>query len=166
MSRLTRSLVALAAVTFLVAPGTASARSPDARSDTGLAAMGSDDQMVAEAMALERKWVQLWNDRNWDDLGTTLYADDALAVPPNHEPIRGRAAIIEYLRGARDALGEFEGGTETFRASASGNLVSLVGEYSARSGKLRLTGHELFERQPDGPLRCTVDMFGFRDPLA
>ena len=165
MSRLTRSLVALAAAMFLVAPGTASARRPDARSDTGVAAMGSDDQMVSEAMALERKWVQLWNDRNWDELGATLYAEDALAVPPSHEPIRGRAAIIEYLRGARDALGEFEGGTETFRASASGKLVSLVGEYSARSGKLRLTGHELFERQPDGPLRCTVDMFGFRDPL-
>lgn len=160
----TATLAAFAALLWVVEPGAAGAGSGEGGSGH-TAAMSTEGQMAADAMGLERKFVQLWNDKQWDELGTTYYADDALLVPPNHEPIRGRAAIIEYFKASRDAFGDIEGGTETFRATASGDLVSLVGQYSAHSGKARITAHELYARQPDGALRCIVDMFGFRDPL-
>ena len=51
-------------------------------------------------------------------------------------------------------------------AIISGNLLSLAGEYTWRSGKLRFNSHELYQRQADGSVRATVDMFGFRDPLS
>jgi hypothetical protein len=85
-------------------------------------------------------------------------------VPPNHEPLRGRAAIAEFYKGLRDVAGELEGGAETRRGRASGNLVSVVGKYSVYSGRVRFTSHELFKRQPDGSLKYVVDMYGNRDP--
>jgi ketosteroid isomerase-like protein len=138
---------------------------------TGIGPAGASDEvrsdapsMVAEAVRMEQLFVHLFNDRKFEELGAAYYTEDALVVPPNHEPIRGRAAIVEYFRGSRDAFGEVEVG-EPLKSSASGTAVSMVGQYSAHSGQLRVTSHELYERQPDGSLRCTVDMFGFRDPL-
>jgi ketosteroid isomerase-like protein len=122
--------------------------------------------IVAEALRMEQRFVELWNDKNFDELAYYYYTEDAIAVPPNHEPIRGRTAIIEYFKGARDALGELEVDTDAHRATTSGDLVSLVGKYSFYAGKLRLTSHELYQRQADGSLKCLVDMFGFRDPLS
>ena len=122
--------------------------------------------IVAEALRMEQRFVQLFNDRNFDELGTYYYAEDAIAVPPNHEPIRGRAAIIEYFKGSRDAFGEIEVDTNAHRATTNGDLVSLVGKYFAHAGKLRVTSHEVYQRQADGSLKCVVDMFGFRDPLS
>jgi hypothetical protein len=69
------------------------------------------------------------------------------------------------MQGIRDAFGDIETGPGTLKASVSGNLVSLVAQYAGQSGQLRAVAHELFERQSDGSLKCTVDMFGFRDPI-
>ncbi|MGH9011276.1 MAG: YybH family protein, partial [Acidimicrobiia bacterium] len=148
-----RILLAVAAVSLLAAPGIA-----------GAGDINSDDRLVAEAMRLDQMFVELFNARKWDELGTTYYAEDAIAAPPDHEPIQGREAIIQYMRDSRDALGELQNGPDTFKASVSGNIVSLVAKYSGYSGRVRAVAHELFERQPDGSLKCTVDMFGFRDP--
>jgi ketosteroid isomerase-like protein len=121
-------------------------------------------QLVRDANGLDRMFVQLFNERRFEELGEAYYADNAIAVPPNHDPVQGRAAIVAYLRSARDAFGDIAV-MDPWRASASGDLVSIVGNYAGQSGRLRATSHELFERQPDGSLKCTVDMFGFRDPL-
>jgi ketosteroid isomerase-like protein len=121
-------------------------------------------RLVAEAAGLQQLFVELFNRKDFDRLGVAYYVHDAIAVPPNHEPIHGRDAIIEYLRGMRDSLGELAVAAP-LRGSASGDFVSMVGQYSALGDRVRATSHELYERQPDGSLRCTVDMFGFRDPL-
>jgi ketosteroid isomerase-like protein len=139
---LTGTLVAYAAVMSLVAPGIAGAGSGES-SRTGA---GDQDPMVAEAMRMDQRAVQLWNERKWDEFAAT-YTEDAIACPPNHEPIRGGKAIAEYYKGVRDALGELEGGTETLRATASGTVVSLLSQFSAYSGRIRVSAHELYERQ-------------------
>ncbi len=158
---LTRTLTASAALALAVAI-VPLAPVPGAASESSAKVTG----IVVEALQMEQRFVDLWNDRNFDELGYYYYTEDAIAVPPNHEPIRGRAAITEYFKGARDALGELVVDTNAHRATASGDLVSLVGKYSFYSGKLRLTTHELYQRQADGSLKCVVDMFGFRDPLS
>ena len=150
-----RILLAVGAVCLLAAPGIAGA---------GSSGSGSDDPMVADAMKLDRNFVELFNARKWDELGTTYYAENAIAVPPNHEPIQGRAAIIEYFRGSRDGFGDIEMDPDVWKASASGDLVSIVGKYQGQHGSIRATSHELFQRQSDGSLKAIVDMFGFRDP--
>jgi len=85
-------------------------------------------------------------------------------LPPNHEPIRGRAAILAYLKSIRDVAGDAQTGDHLMRGTPSGNTVSWVGLYIF--GKLRITSHELYVRQPDGSMRNAVDMFGYRDPMS
>jgi ketosteroid isomerase-like protein len=162
---ITPALVALTVVTVLLRPEAKRAEpAPDPRPAVNVASSTTAD-VVAEARALEETFVRLWNERSLDQLGSAFYAEDAVLVAANHEPIHGRAAIVEYLRDTRDTIGDIDRGAETWHVSASGNIVSLLGEYGARSG-IRITAHEVYERRPDGSLRCTVDMFGFRDHLS
>jgi ketosteroid isomerase-like protein len=150
------TLMGSVAIGLLVAPGFAGA-------GTG-AAKGRSDRVAATAsedLNLQRTWVRLFNGRRWDELNA-IYEEDAIAIPPNHEPIRGRAAIIEYFKGIRDAVGEVTWG-EPARITASGDLVALVGDQgSARSGMMRFNAHEVYARQPDGSLRYRFDMFGMQ----
>lgn len=152
---------AVAAVIFAVGPlapvpGTAGAAADGQTEVTG---------MVAEALRMDQMFVQLFNERKFDELVAVYYVENAMVIAPNHEPIQGRAAIADYFRGVRDAFGDIEMSAQPWRASASGSLVSVVGKYEGQAGHIRATSHELFERQSDGSLKCTVDMFGFRDPL-
>jgi ketosteroid isomerase-like protein len=133
------------------------------------AAWGAGDDRGGDAMATATKesvarLVKLWNENKLEEMVADHYTDDAILVAPNHEPIHGKAAILEYLKGARASAGEFDSGYDVTLRS-SGDLLSLFGQYSFRSGKLRINTHELFERQPDGSVRSSIDMFGFRDPV-
>ena len=148
----------MAVVPILVVPGAMSAQADDEAGSDAAA-------MVAEALRMDQMFIDLYNARKFEELGARYYAEDAIALPPNHEPIRGRAAIVEYFREARDSLGEAEISDTLLSSSVSGGLVAIVPQYSAHQGQLRVVAHELFERQPDGSLRCIHDAFGFRDPL-
>jgi ketosteroid isomerase-like protein len=146
----TRTLVGSAAVVLLVTPG--------------IAGPGANDHvqaMAADDLNLQRTFVEYFNARKFDELAG-LYEEDAIALPPNHEPVKGRAAIKEYWQSIRDAVGEVKCG-EPARVTVSGNLVSLAGDNcSAYGGGVRITYSELYVRQADGTLRYRVDMFGMR----
>jgi len=138
---------------------------------TGAISAQADDEvrtdaaaMLAEAVRMEQLFAELYNNRQFEELGARYYAEDAIVIPPNTEPVRGRADIVEYFRSVRDAFGEVKMG-EPLRSSTSGSLVSLVGQASAHNGQLRAVMHELYERQADGSLLAVHDAFSFRDPL-
>ena len=147
----------MAVVSILVVPGAMSAQADDE--------VHSDAAMVAEAVQMNQMLIDLYNARKFEEMAARYYAEDAIALPPNHEPVRGPAAIAEYFRSVRDSLGEAVYKSTPLRSSVSGDNVSLMSEYSGHQGQLRVLGHETFERQPDGSLRAVQDMFGFRDPL-
>lgn len=152
---LTRTLSASAVLVVVVASGVDRAGSDPAKAES------RQRDPIAEATAVQHKLVEFYNGRKWDELGA-LYLEDAIAVPPNHEPIHGRAAIVEYWKSIRDIAGEGQCG-ESLEGIISGNLVALVSDScSAHSGQLGLTAHELYERQADGSLRYKFDMFGLR----
>src|SRR3954451_24991625 len=88
---LTLSLVCVAGL--FAAPGIASAGDDNAEK--------SDEAQIAEGVAMQQKFVEAYNAKAWDKVGA-LYAEDAIAIPPNHEPIKGRAAIVEYWKSVRD----------------------------------------------------------------
>jgi ketosteroid isomerase-like protein len=157
---LTRTLVVpVAAVVLAVAPGIALAGSGD-----GGTGASDHDPKVAEAVGMQEKIAEYWNARQWDRYAA-LYEDDAIALPPNHEPIYGNTNIAAFYAGVRDVAGEIAG-HGTYRATASGNgdLVAVVGNYSSYSGQLSYTTHEVWRRQPDGSLKMHIDMFGLRHP--
>jgi ketosteroid isomerase-like protein len=128
---------------------------------------GTEDPMVTDTRKLIDTFVQLWKENKLEQLVAGYFTEDPLMLPPNHEPIRGHQAILAYFKSLRDAVGEFDRGDGLIRATPSGDdSVSWVGQFSFHDGKLRVTTHELFVRQPDGSMRCAVKMVGFRDPMA
>ncbi len=118
--------------------------------------------LTPEEMDVE--FVRLWNENKFDELGDFYYAENALLMPPNHEPIRGRKNIVEELKGLRQTFGEFQTGVRPLQVVEAGDLTSIVNQGVLVQGGVRTVMHEAFERQADGSWKVIVDMPGFRDP--
>ncbi len=88
-----------------------------------------------------------------------LYTEDAVLLPPDHEPIEGRKAIGEFWRGGTDQGLE----VNTLRVNTDGKLGYLIGRYRlpatqdepADSGKYVMC----LERQTDGSWKLTADIW-------
>jgi uncharacterized protein (TIGR02246 family) len=104
------------------------------------------------------RYVAASNDGDADALAE-LYADDALLLPPDHEPIHGREAIVEFWRQGTDEGLE----VSTLRLEVNGDVAYLVGRYrlpptdeeSADSGQYVLC----LKRQADGAWKLTADIW-------
>ena len=90
---------------------------------------------------------------------TELYAEDAVLLPPDHEPIHGRQAIGEFWQQGTDTGLE----VSTLRLEVEGNVAYLVGRYrlppteqeGADSGQYVLC----LKRQTDGTWKLTADIW-------
>jgi len=88
-----------------------------------------------------------------------LYADDAMLLPPDHEPIKGRDAIRAFWRQGTDEGLE----VTNLAVEVNGNLGYLVGQYHlpatdeepADSGKYVMC----LKRQRDGSWKLTADIW-------
>jgi uncharacterized protein (TIGR02246 family) len=88
-----------------------------------------------------------------------LYADDALLLPPDHEPILGREAIVEFWRQGTDEGLE----VSPLRLEVNGDVAYMVGRYRlppteeepADSGQYVLC----LKRQADGAWKLTADIW-------
>jgi uncharacterized protein (TIGR02246 family) len=88
-----------------------------------------------------------------------LYAEDAVLLPPDHEPIVGREAIRDFWRQGTDEGLE----VTTLRVETDGRLGYLVGRYTlpatkdepADSGKYVMC----LARQRDGSWKLTADIW-------
>ncbi len=93
------------------------------------------------------------------DALTDLYADDAMLLPPDHEPIQGRAAIGAFWRQGTDQGLE----VTTLSVEVDGGVGYLVGRYNlpatdeepADSGKYVMC----LKRQRDGAWKLTADIW-------
>jgi hypothetical protein len=130
--------------------------------DGGRRVSAAEESMVAATWQAEERFRELWNANNIDQLVAEIYTDESVVVPPNHDPIRGRAAILEFLKPARAELGEYSKDDMSCQPTSSDTLVSMFCDYKFRSGGFRFNAHEAWHRQPDGSVRNMVDMFGFR----
>jgi len=89
----------------------------------------------------------------------SLYADDAVLLPPDHQPISGRDAIGEFWRQGTDEGLE----VTTLRLDVEGGIGYLVGQYTlpetdeepADSGKTVMC----LRRQQDGSWKVTADIW-------
>jgi len=105
-----------------------------------------------------RKYVAASNEGDAEALAN-LYADDAMLLPPDHEPIQGRAAIGAFWRQGTDQGLE----VTTLTVEVDGDLGYLVGRYHlpatdeepADSGKYVMC----LKRQPDGSWKLSADIW-------
>jgi uncharacterized protein (TIGR02246 family) len=108
--------------------------------------------------AAVQRYVDASNQGDADALAS-LYADDAVLLPPDHEPVRGRAAIGEFWRQGTDQGLE----VTTLTVEVDGDLGYLVGRYHlpatdeepADSGKYVMC----LKRQRDGVWKLTADIW-------
>lgn len=108
--------------------------------------------------AAVQRYVEASNQGDADALAS-LYADDAVLLPPDHEPVRGRAAIGEFWRQGTDEGLE----VTTLTVEVDGDLGYLVGRYHlpatdeepADSGKYVMC----LKRQRDGAWKLTADIW-------
>ena len=108
--------------------------------------------------AAVQRYVEATNHGDADALAS-MYADDAVLLPPDHEPIRGRAAIGDFWRQGTDEGLE----VTTLTVEVDGNLGYLVGRYNlpatdeepADSGKYVMC----LKRQRDGAWKLTADIW-------
>jgi len=122
---------------------------------------GSSPAEAGSRAAIEaavRRYVEASNQGDADALAS-LYADDAVLLPPDHEPVRGRAAIGEFWSQGTDEGLE----VTTLTVEVEGNLGYLVGRYHlpatdeepADSGKYVMC----LKRQRDGAWKLTADIW-------
>ncbi len=105
-----------------------------------------------------RRYVAASNRGDADALAA-LYADDAMLLPPDHEPIQGREAIGAFWRQGTDEGLE----VTTLTVDVDGDLGYLVGRYRlpptdeepADSGKYVMC----LKRQKDGSWKLTADIW-------
>ena len=156
----------LAVLTTAGVPIAAASSTGDA-GRAGVRATAAEDPMVTQTRKAVELFIQRWNANKLEEMVVDHYIDDAVMLPPNHEPVYGHQAILAYWKSVRDVVGEIDKGDYIIRATPSGNnSVSWVGQYNFHDGKLRATSHEWYVRQPDGSMRIAVDMFGYRDPMS
>jgi hypothetical protein len=77
----------------------------DARG-AGPRAAAAEDPMVTDTRKLIDTFIQLWKENRLEELVAGYFTEDPLMLPPNHEPVRGRQAILGYFKGLRDAVRE------------------------------------------------------------
>ncbi|HKU61556.1 MAG TPA: SgcJ/EcaC family oxidoreductase [Gemmatimonadales bacterium] len=121
----------------------------------------SDESPTADRKAVEatvNRYVEATNKGDAQALAQ-LYEDDAVLLPPDHQPVEGRAAIGEFWRQGTDEGLE----VTTLRLDVEGGLGYLVGQYTlpetdeepADSGKTVMC----LRRQPDGSWKVTADIW-------
>ncbi len=155
------------AATLLLGAGLAGCRpaAPAAEAASGPPGLTAAEE--AQILAADSLFAVGTNAGDADRVAGT-YAEDALLMPPNAPPIKGRAAIREFWNGLLQpytvviTLG-------TDQIEGRGDLAYVVGHYRlvttpkakgtpaqpAEDGKFL----EVFKRQPDGSWRYVVDMY-------
>jgi uncharacterized protein (TIGR02246 family) len=120
---------------------------------------GTSDPAARQAIETAiRRYVDASNQGDAAALAS-LYADDAMLLPPDHEPIKGRAAIGAFWQQGTDEGLE----VTNLDLEVDGNLGYLVGRYHlpptdeepADSGKYVMC----LKRQRDGSWKLTADIW-------
>ena len=116
----------------------------------------TDDRRAVEATV--NRYVEATNSGDAEALAQ-LYEDDAVLLPPDHQPVEGRAAIGEFWRQGTDEGLE----VTTLRLDVDGGIGYLVAQYTlpetdeepADSGKTVMC----LKRQQDGSWKVTADIW-------
>ena len=116
----------------------------------------TDDRRAVEATV--HRYVEATNSGDAEALAQ-LYEDDAVLLPPDHQPVEGRGAIGEFWRQGTDEGLE----VTTLRLDVDGGIGYLVAQYTlpetdeepADSGKTVMC----LKRQQDGSWKVTADIW-------
>ena len=125
-------------------------------------------ESVQAIIDMRAQWHDLFNAKKIQELCDLLYAEDAAAVPPDHEVVFGRSAVKDYFQKAADGgdvafrIGIVEVHADDYTGFVIGNYV-----FYDRTGPEEVTFEgrtlETFRKEPDGSWKFTVDMWNVLD---
>lgn len=118
----------------------------------------------SNAVQLRERFATLFAEGNIDQIGETFYAPDAMLLPPDAAPVRGRPAIVAFLKGLREQSGK--GVFGVLRETSEGGLAYIAGTAAFPDVGLDCVTLETYQRQADGSWKCVVDMFHAQGPAA
>ena len=128
-----------------------------------------DPEGVRGIEEVRERWAPLFNAKRIQELSEVFYAEDAVAIPPDHDLAHGREAIRSLFQAYADSGDvSFElGVVETHCEGDSGYLIGNYvfhdrtgGEQASAEGRTL----EAYRREPDGSWKCVADMWHHLDP--
>ena len=87
----------LAVLTTAGVPIAAASSTGDA-GRAGVRATAAEDPMVTQTRKAVELFIQRWNANKLEEMVADHYIDDAVMLPPNHEPVYGHQAILAYWK--------------------------------------------------------------------
>jgi len=130
------------------------------------AGLSSDD--LAGIRAVEQAWEDAAGANDWEALGE-VYTEDATLMPPNHDPVEGRAAIQEFF-GTFPPITDVQ--LEIVEIDGTGDTAYVRGRYTitmAPEGAEPITDSgkylEVRRKQADGRWLFTHDLWNSDLPL-
>lgn len=165
------SLVACAVETDTTADTTTDTIAGDTGMASGAtAATGFADTDRDAIETASEQWITSAEAENWEQV-SGLYTEDAVLMPPNAEPVSGRAAVRD-LFAAFPPLDDVVFDRVTI--DGGGDIAFVHGNYhmtfTAAEGQAAVEDHgkyiEIWRRQPDGQWRITHDIFNSNLPAA
>jgi ketosteroid isomerase-like protein len=111
--------------------------------------------------ALRAQWPEHFNSGKITELGELFYAEDARALPGQHDLVVGRDNITRFLREVRDS-GDVRFELGVIETKVSGDMGYLVGTYVFTDPEgVSHNGFtlETYRLQDDGVWKCAVDMW-------
>jgi uncharacterized protein (TIGR02246 family) len=116
---------------------------------------------------LAKAWEAAFNAKDIPKVAS-MYTDDAVVMPPNHEAVRGRAnieAFFKEIEGATLTLTPFESATSGSTAYEAGtyqmSITPKTGQPTTDKGKYVV----ILKRGSDGQWRLAFDIFNSDMPL-
>jgi len=124
----------------------------------------------AEIEAVNAKWAEAVANQDAEALAA-LYTENAWALPPNHEAVRGREGVRDFMEGLFD-MGFQEVSLVTREIMGHGNMAHEVGTFTATiamgdDGTIEDKGKYLviWHKGQDGQWRLHRDIWNSNTPL-
>ena len=118
------------------------------------------EQIKQEIQAKENEFAGLYNSGEMRNIG--YYAEDATTFYPNRPPLRGKAAIVEYLKsGLSSNSNKITFTTNEVFVSNDGNQVLEVGNYrvvDSADAVVNVGNYMSFFEKRNGKYVCVRDM--------
>ena len=134
--------------------------------------VSNTDEVRASIAAIDKKFME---DVNWGSAaaGAAAYTDDAILMPPNNSPVRGKQAIEKYLAEIGSQLQASNFQLSILEVDVQGDTTIVRGTYSSSftvpgtDAPMEDRGKTLnvWKRQADGSWKLHRDIWNSNMPI-
>lgn len=126
--------------------------------ESGTAAGDVGSQVRSEIESADRRFCEAVGQGDVEGAARGVYTQDAVILPPGADMVRGREAIVDFWRGAAEALGVQAVELSTVELCRAGDFVHQIGRARLTLGGQQVDGkYTVLWKQEDGRWKWHVD---------